>query len=49
MTEEDIKSVIKQIDKNGDNQIDFEEFVKCVNEIYQTVNKKNGGKRSKKK
>ncbi len=41
--------MIKQIDENGDNEIDFEEFVKCVNEIYETVNKKTGAKGNKKK
>ena len=49
LTVDDIKAVIKQIDENGDNEIDFEEFVKCVNEIYETVSKKSGGKGNKKK
>ncbi len=49
LTEEDIKEVIEQVDVNGDQEIDFDEFVKCVNEIHVTVSKKNGRKKVEKK
>lgn len=32
--EEEIKEIIKEIDENGDNEIDFQEFLKCIQTIH---------------
>ena len=40
--EEEIDELIGEIDKNGDQEIDVNEFMKCVSEYHEVKGKKKG-------
>lgn len=46
--EKEIKSIIDEIDKNGDQEIDLEQFIKCVNGLNQDKTKEKKDKKTKK-
>ncbi|XP_061884887.1 protein S100-A6-like [Entelurus aequoreus] len=41
----EVTEVFGQLDKNADNQLDFQEFIKCIGLLATKSRKKRGGRR----